>query len=107
MKRKEENIQIKPSKKKGENLVNIILENELTIFSIEIMKDKIIEAVMKYDQIGFELKNVNNIDLTYIQLLYSIKKTAEKLNKKVSFNVELSDDIKSLLNNSDLSKVLI
>ncbi len=107
MKRKEKNIQIKPSKKKGENLVNIVLENELTIFSVESMKDMIIEAVMKYDQIGFALKNVNNIDLTFIQLLYSIKKSAKKLNKKVSFDIELSDDMKSLLNNSDLSKVLI
>ncbi len=107
MKTKDINIQIKPSKKKGESKVSIILENELTIFSIESMKDKIIESVMKYDQIEFALKNVNNIDITFIQLLYSIKKTAEELNKKVSFDVELSDDIKSLLNHSDLSKVLI
>lgn len=107
MKREERNIQIKPSKKKGESMANIILENELTIFSIESMKDKIIEAVMKYDHVEFALKNVNNVDMTFIQLLYSVKKTAETLNKKVSFDVELSDDIKSLLNNSDLSKVLI
>jgi len=107
MKRKEKSIQIKPSKKKGENMASIILENELTIFSIESMKDKIIEAVMKYDHVEFALKNINNVDLTFIQLLYSVKKTAEALNKKVSFDVELPDDIKSLLNNSDLSKVLI
>lgn len=107
MKTKEKNIQVKPSKKKGESMANIVLENELTIFSIESMKDKIIETVMKYDHVEFALKNVNNVDMTFIQLLYSVKKTAESLNKKVSFNVDLSDDIKSLLNNSDLSKVLI
>ncbi|MCK5169816.1 MAG: hypothetical protein KAQ75_08050 [Bacteroidales bacterium] len=107
MKTEDKNIQVKPSKKKGESSVSIILENELTIFSVESMKDKIIDAVMKYDHIGFELKNVGNMDLTFVQLIYSVKKTAETLNKKVSFDVELSDDIKSLFNNSDLSKVLI
>ncbi|MBU8891908.1 MAG: STAS domain-containing protein [Bacteroidales bacterium] len=107
MKTEDKNIQIKPSNKKGESSVSIIIENELTIFSVESMKDKIIEAVTKYDHIGFVLKTVNNMDLTFIQLLYSVKKTAETRNKKVSFDVELSDDIKTLFNNSDLSKVLI
>lgn len=107
MKRKEKNMQIKSSTKKGESHANILLENELTIFSIESMKDKIIETVLKYDDIKIELKNVDNMDLSFVQLLYSIKITANKLNKKVSFDVSLSDDIKSLFNNSDLSKVLI
>lgn len=107
MKRKDNNIHIKPSKKKGENKVSIILENELTIFSIETMKDEIIDAVKKYDIIEFMLKDISNMDLTFIQLFYSIKISAESLNKKVSFDVNLSDDIESLFMNSDLNKVLI
>ena len=31
------------------------------------------------------------MDLTFIQLFHSIKVTAEKLNKEVTFNVDLSD----------------
>ena len=62
MKREDNNIQIKPSKKKGESMVSIILENELTIFSIETMKDKIIDAVNKYSIIEFILKDVSNMD---------------------------------------------
>jgi hypothetical protein len=100
------NIQIIPSKKKGENKVSVVLENELTIFSIEKMREKIIESVLKYDEIDFQLKNVNNMDLTFIQLFYSIKVTSEKLNKKVVFNIDLANDVKSLFINSDLYKVL-
>ena len=107
MKAKDKNIQIKPSKKKGENKVSIMLENELTIFSIENMKDKIIEAVKKYDIIEFKLNNVSNMDLTFVQLFYSIKTFAERLNKKISFDVELPDDIESLFSNSGLNKVLL
>jgi len=100
------NIQIKPSKKKGEKKVSILLENELTIFSIEKMHKKIIDAVKKNDEIEFELKNISNMDLTFIQLFFSIKMSAEKLKKKVTINADLSEDVKSLFENSDLNKVL-
>ena len=100
------NFQIKPSKKKGEKKVSIILENELTIFSIEKIYPKILEEIKKNREIEFKLKNISNMDLTFLQLFYSIKKNAEKLNKKVSFNSELSEDVKSLFDNSDLYKVL-
>lgn len=100
------NIQIIPSKKKGENKVSLVLENELTIFSIEKMREKIIDSVLRYDEIDFQLKNITNMDLTFIQLFYSIKVTSEKLNKKVSFNIDLAEDVKSLFVNSDLYKVL-
>lgn len=107
MKIKNENLLLIPSKIKGENKINITLRNELTIFSIESVKDKIIQAFKDYDQITFEIKDVNSMDLSFVQLLYSIKITADTHNKKVTFNVNLSDDIKSLFANSDLSKVLI
>lgn len=100
------NIQIIPSNKKGEKKVSLVLENELTIFSIEKIREKIIESVLKYDEIDFQLKNITNMDLTFIQLFYSIKVTSEKLNKKVAFNIDLAEDVKSLFINSDLYKVL-
>lgn len=102
----DKNIQIKPSKKKGEKKVSIVLENELTIFSIEKIREKIIESVLKYDEINFQLKNITNMDLTFIQLFHSIKVTSDKLNKKVTFNSDLSEDVKSLFINSDIYKVL-
>lgn len=100
------NIKIKPSKKKGEKKVNIVLEKELTIFSIEQMHNKIIDAVKKYDEIELNLKNITNMDLTFVQLFFSIEQTAKKLKKKFTINSDLSDDVKSLFENSDLIKVL-
>ena len=102
----DKNIQIKPSKKKGEKKVNIKLLNELTIFSIEKMYPKITNAVLEYDQIHFELENISNMDLSVIQFFQSIKHTAEKTNKKVSFKSNLLEDINSLFENADLIKVL-
>lgn len=107
MKIKEKIIQIRPSKKKGESSASIIFEKELTIFSLEGIKDKIIDTVAKYDHIEFVFKAINNMDLSFVQLIYSIKQTAKTQNKKITFNMDLPGDIKLLFNNSDLIKVLI
>jgi len=100
-----ENMLLIPSKKKGESKVNITFRNELTIFSIEDIKDKVVNAVTTNDQIDFVLKDVKNMDLSFIQLIYSIKLTAKKYNKKVSFNISLSDDLMNLFINSGLGKL--
>lgn len=107
MKHNDKNIQVIPSKQKGEKKATIILENELTIFTIEKLKNKMLETFEHYDTIEFNLKKVHNIDLTFIQLLFSLKNTAQKRNKKISLQADISEDIRLLLNNADLNKVLI
>ena len=107
MKQNNGNITMIPSKGKESNGVTINMENELTIFSIESLKDHIIEAVKKYNNIHVNMKNVKNMDLTFIQLLYSMKNYALSQNKKFIINAELSGDMKTLFNNSDLTKVLV
>ncbi|MBI9052529.1 MAG: hypothetical protein JEY96_01845 [Bacteroidales bacterium] len=105
MKANKSKIHIAPSKNKEEKKVKITFENDLTIYSIEDFKAKFIEAYNKYDVINIKLKNVNNVDLTFIQLLYSLKEDSKKTNKSISFDFEFPEDLELLLNNSDLSKV--
>lgn len=107
MKKNSEFIYLNPSSKKGESQIEIILKNELTIFSIENVKDKIIDALKKYKKIDFDLKDITNIDLSFIQFFHSIKATAEHLKKEVTFKVDLSEDVESLITNSDLRKVML
>lgn len=106
MKSNEKNMLITPSKKKGEKKVKITFKNDLTIFSIESIKDQFIYAVQKNDVIQLELKDVKNIDLTFIQLIYSLKISSASLKKEVSVSANLSEDIKSLFSNSGISKIL-
>ncbi|MCB2195215.1 MAG: hypothetical protein KQH79_05110 [Bacteroidetes bacterium] len=106
MKSNEKNMLIAPSKKKGEKKVKITFKNDLTIFSIESIKDQFINAVQKNDVIQLELKDVKNIDLTFMQLIYSLKISSASLKKEVSVNANLSEDIKSLFSNSGISKIL-
>jgi len=105
MKSEINNIYIKSSKKKGEKKVSIILENDLSIYTIENIKDKIIDSYKKNDVINFKLKNLKNIDLTFIQLVFSLKNASLKEGKTVTFDVDLPEDLDLLFRNSDIKKV--
>lgn len=98
-------MQIKKAKTKGVKKVNILLDNELTIYSIEEMKDKIIKTFNDNQEIDFTIKKVSNMDLSFVQFLFSLNQSAKKMNKKVTFHTDLNDDIHSLFENSDINKI--
>ena len=98
-------MQIKKAKSKGVKKVHILLDNELTIYSIEEMKDKIIKAFKENEEIEFTLKKVNNMDLSFIQFLFSLNQSAKKLPKEVVFNTDFNENIQSLFENSDIHKI--
>lgn len=107
MKPKQENISINPSKKKGDKSVKIILQKELTIFTIEELKTKIVDVLKKYDEIQIQISNVENIDLSFLQLIDSLKKSAHKKNKKVEMNVELPENLEELMSNAGFEKFFV
>ena len=100
------NIQIQPSRKKGKKRASVILSNELSIYTIEGIKDKIVDTFKKYDEIEFKATDVKNMDLTFVQLLESIQKTAKTEGKKVEFNIDLKDENIILFENTDLNKII-
>jgi len=106
MKAKRKNVQIKPSGKNTENSVNIILGNELTVYTIEDIKDDIIEAVKKYDKIEISGDNIKNMDLTFIQLIKSIQKTAEITGKLLTLNIDINTENKILFDNTDVIRII-
>ena len=98
-------MQIKPSKTKGVKKVKILLDNELTIFSIEEIKDKIVKTFFDNQKIDITLKNISNMDLSFVQFLYSLRISADKLNKEITYTTDFNDDIQSLFHNSDIDKI--
>lgn len=103
MKMNSDNIQIISSK----NKVTIILSNELTIYTIENIKDEIIKAVNKYDDIEISSNNIKNMDLTFVQLINSIQKSAIKKGKKLNVNIELNEENKILFENTNITRIII
>ena len=99
-------IQIKPSKKKGENKVEINLIDELTIYTIEGIKENIIEAVNKYQDIEIKGTDIKNIDLTFVQLLDSIQKTVTNKGKNLTLDIQLNDENKVLFDNTGITRII-
>lgn len=96
-------IQIKQEK---DNSARIIMEDELSIQTVEDATEKLKDTVDTYEHFTFELDKVNNLDLAYIQLLLSFKQTAEESGKHVDFKLNLSDELKELLKKAGLDTML-
>ena len=103
---KARNIEIRENKKAKGKSVDVIFKEELTIYFIEKIKEDFIKTFTKYDNIKIILKDVINIDLSFLQFIYSLQKSAKKNNKTLSFDIKISKEIQLLINNSGLEKIL-
>ncbi len=100
------NILVKPSRKKGVKAAKIHLKEELTIYTVEDIFAGLEEAFNKYDELEIVLEKVDNIDLSFLQLLVSFKSSAGNANKKVTVKASLSKDHQLLISRADLLKIL-
>lgn len=106
MTKKHNNIQIIRPKKKGDNSVKIVLSEELTIYNIENIKDDIFKAVEKYDYIEMQGTEIKEIDLAFIQLISSIRKTAQNQGKQFTLDIKISAENQELFHNTDITKMI-
>jgi anti-anti-sigma regulatory factor len=91
---KQASISVTSNKKKS---VHIILEGSLIVGSLSTIKEELTAAISHYSTIQVTVTNVTAIDLTGIQLLFAIKKSSELLHKKLSFSIELPDEINKII----------
>lgn len=82
---------------------HITLEGDLGINQIEKVKTAIESILTGSKEVVIELKNIDAIDLSTGQLMYSLKKTGNGNGKKVKIEADLSDNGFSYLNNCDFN----
>lgn len=92
---------------KKTNISNIEIQGNLTINNSESIKKKLIEAINNFNELNITLKDIEKIDVSAIQLFYSLKKICNEKNKKIIFNTRFSDEISELLKHSGLDKIFI
>ena len=71
------------------------------------IKSELIPALNNSQNLELVLKNIIKMDLAFLQLLIALQKSAGSLEKNVSFDIELTDYVKSVIQNSGLEKLLI
>lgn len=77
---------------KKESTVTFIVEEGLSLPNVSEIHQMISKGVQGFDNVVFEADEVTEIDLSFIQLVYSLKKT-----KTVTWNGTLNDDQTSIL----------
>ena len=96
----EELVTIKADESNSNENGTILMQGDLTISNIEGVKEQVLTAMNDFTNITVKLNDVENMDLSFVQLLYSISKTAKSRNSKIQFDINLSETIQTLLNHS-------
>lgn len=98
--------EVTTSTEDGKKKTTIVLTGALTLDEIPSIKYLMIQNLDKYHLFNIIIKDVENIDLGAVQLLYSFKWTVERKSKGVSFNLSLSDEHVTLLEHSGFTDLL-
>ncbi len=93
-----EKYKLKAEKKETETQLNF--SGDLTLNNVEAIKKDIISLIKDATKIKVEIRKVTNIDLSFIQLLYSMKK---QFKENITFDIELPETLKSMMENAGFS----
>ncbi|HYX07381.1 MAG TPA: hypothetical protein VE912_11665 [Bacteroidales bacterium] len=99
--------QLKPGKGKNQKSASITIGGDFTINNITELKKSITDAIDAYDKINLSVNNPDNIDLTAIQLLISLQKSASVKNTELNLNFSVPEDLSLILEHSGFSFHLI
>lgn len=83
--------------KKGEPIKGILtLENELSFTNVNDLLDNFNSNIHKFDNLILQ-GNIDSIDLTGIQAIYSIRSALKKNNKTLAIGIKMNEEVKNLI----------
>lgn len=91
----------------GADTTRLLIEGQLIIRNANTIKSELIPALNSSQNLEIVFKNITKMDITVLQLIIALQKSAATLKKKLSLDIELTDYIKSVIQNSGLEKLLI
>jgi anti-anti-sigma regulatory factor len=86
--------------------MNVLIEGDLTLQNMEEIKAELTNAFEKSQKLHLILQNVENIDISCFQMLFSVHKTYKESNTEIAITITLSDDHKKLVGNAGLLNFL-
>jgi ABC-type transporter Mla MlaB component len=91
---------------KGEKNLKIYLGGDLGVNNLADVTDKLKQVEKDFHEFEINLSEVSAFDLASIQLLFSLKKTAEKHKKKIKFKIDLAKEYWELIETAGFAKEL-
>ncbi len=101
---KDENFQVQVQDTRDGIKLNF--SGQLTIAQIQKIKDATGEQVNFTRDIEVEVDNPENLDITFLQLLQSLKTTAEANGRQFSVSATLPNELESLVSNAGFADLL-
>jgi hypothetical protein len=89
---------IEPSRRKSVSKVKVFIEGKLGVYNAEYLTNKIKEVIVSYNVIDIKLRNIEDLDLSSIQIFHYFTNHYNDGKKIVLFHIEdLSINLKTLL----------
>lgn len=83
----------------------ITLEGEITLPHAEELRSALIKAIIDSDEVAVVMENLEDIDLSCLQLLCSAHRSAARLNKPVVFSGSLPKVFKDMMSAAGFNRV--
>ena len=102
-----ENYTIKTSKNKKDKTLDITISGHLNISNISLIKKELDSVLKKGDSFSIEITNIDDADLSLIQLILSLKKKFETTKKQLTLNINLGKEVYDLYKKAGFENLLI
>lgn len=86
--------------------VKITFSGDLSINSLEDIIPSFTETLAGYSHFRLIIKDVETLDLAFMQFVLSARKTAEQLNKKIELSFKVDEETKLILIHSGFAFLL-
>lgn len=97
----------KPSRRKTQKRILVHIEGGLTIKNSTLLSNNLKSIFQNFDYVEFNLSNISEVDLTFIQLFHHFKAFYLPLNKFLSMNADWSKEDKKMLTTCGFSEILM
>ncbi len=103
MKKKNYKIDISGDKSGAKGIIQ--LEGDLSIINSKEIYEELKVSYNKFNHLTLKLKDVDNLDLSVVQLLYAIESEYSKKDKTVVIEAELDAEFKELFGKAGFEKL--
>ncbi len=88
------------------NQIIVRVEGNTGIENVNNIRNELMNIDLDKDHVKIELKAVYKLDISFIQLLFSLKKHLLTMDKKIDIQMELRDDQKSMIKEAGMMEFL-
>jgi anti-anti-sigma regulatory factor len=86
--------------------ISVSLHGAQSIYQAPAIKTQLLKALETESSVYIECKDIDKIDLSFLQLLIATQKRTSGTPQKITINLELTDTLQSIVSHSGFDKLL-